>query len=269
MLTIEQEMQGKVAIITGGNTGIGLGCAQVFCAAGMNVVIAARRAELGEKAAREVSMQESGMCIFKKCNVSDPEEVKDLVDFAVETYGKLDAMVNNAGYAPAHVDACEMPTDSYLDVLNVNLAGVFYGCKYAIPHLRKTKGSIINMSSVLAEVGQEQTAGYSATKGGICSMTKTIAIEEARYGVRINAIMPGHIITELFESVKAGVHDPEAYEQRCNSYSWLGRGGTPLEVGQTALFLASSWAGFITGTSIMVSGGTELGTIPKAYHFDI
>ena len=156
-----------------------------------------------------------------------------------------------------------------MDVLSANLAGVFYGCKYAIPHLRKTKGSIVNMSSAIARLGQEQTAGYSSTKGGIVTMTKTIAIEEARNGVRVNVVLPGHIITELFEIEKARAADPQAYEDRCNNYSWLGRGGTAEEVGKTVLFLASSWAGFITGASIMVSGGIELGTIPKKYYFDV
>lgn len=269
MLTIEQEMKGKVAIVTGGNTGIGLGCAEVFCAANMNVVIAARRETMGVAAASEVTGRGGGKCVFFRCDVSDPKQVESLVEFTENTFGRLDTMVNNAGYVPPHVDACDMPIDSYLDVLGTNLAGVFYGCKYAIPHLRKTQGSIINMSSVLAVVGQEQTAGYSSTKGGICSMTQTIAIEEARHGVRVNAILPGHIVTELFLKEKERAADPEAYEARCNSYSWLGRGGTPEEIGKVALFLASSWAGFMTGTSVMVSGGLEFGTMPKYYHFDV
>ena len=93
-------------------------------------------------------------------------------------------------------------------------------------------------------------------------------IEEARHGVRVNAILPGHIVTELFLKEKERSADPEAYEARCNSYSWLGRGGTPEEIGKVALFLASSWAGFMTGASVMVSGGLEFGTMPKYYHFD-
>lgn len=268
MMTIEEEMKGKVAIVTGGNTGIGLGCAEVFCAAGMNVVISARREEKGIAAAAEVTARGGGKCVFFRCDVSDPKQVQALVDFAVKTFGKLDTMVNNAGYVPPHLDACDMPVESYLDVLHTNLAGEFYGCKYAIPHLRKTKGSIINMSSVLAVVGQEQTAGYSSTKGGINSMTQTIAIEEARHGVRVNAIMPGHIVTELFLKEKERAPDPEAYTARCDGYAWLGRGGTSEEIGKVALFLASSWAGFMTGACVMVSGGLEFGTMPKYYHFD-
>jgi len=179
-MTIEQEMKGKVAIVTGGNTGIGRGCAEAFCAAGMNVVIAARRKDLGEQAAAEITALGGGECVFRQCDVSLEADVKDLVDFAIERYGRLDTMVNNAGYVPPHVDACDMPADSYKSVLDTNLTGTFFGCKYAIPHLRLTKGSIVNMSSMIATVGQEQTAGYSATKGGICAMTSTIAIEEAR-----------------------------------------------------------------------------------------
>lgn len=268
MKTIEQEMQGKVAIVTGGNTGIGYSCAEAFVDAGMNVVIAARRKELGCQAAKELSARGGGECQFFQCDVSDPKQVEALVTFTVETYGRLDTMVNNAGYVPEHKDACDMSIESYQNVLACNLMGEFYGCKYAIPHLRKTKGSIINMSSIISKVGQEQTAGYSSTKGGINALTQTLAIEEARHGVRVNAVCPGHIVTELFLKEMERVADPEAYAKRCDNYSWFGRGGTPEEVGKTVLFLASPWAGFITGVALNVSGGMEFGTIPKYYAFD-
>lgn len=268
MIPIEEEMKGKVAVITGANTGIGFGCAKVFSEAGMNVVMAARRKEKGEAAAAELNAAGKGECTFFQCDVSDPDQVKALIDFAVEKYGRLDTMVNNAGYNPIHMDACDMSIKSYQRVLATNLMGEFYGCKFAIPHLRKTKGSIINMSSILSKVGQEQTAGYSSTKGGINSMTQTIAIEEARHGVRVNAICPGHIMTEIVYKEMERVADPEAYLDRCNHYSWLGRGGQPEEVGTAALFLASSWASYITGVTLNVSGGMEFGTIPKYYAFD-
>lgn len=268
MIPIEEEMKGKVAVITGANTGIGFGCAKVFSEAGMNVVMAARRKEKGEAAAAELNAAGKGECTFFQCDVSDPDQVKALIDFAVEKYGRLDTMVNNAGYNPIHMDACDMSIESYQRVLATNLMGEFYGCKFAIPHLRKTKGSIINMSSILSKVGQEQTAGYSSTKGGINSMTQTIAIEEARHGVRVNAICPGHIMTEIVYKEMERVADPEAYLDRCNHYSWLGRGGQPEEVGTAALFLASSWASYITGVTLNVSGGMEFGSIPKYYAFD-
>lgn len=268
MIPIEEEMKGKVAVITGANTGIGFGCAKVFSEAGMNVVMAARRKEKGEAAAAELNAAGKGECTFFQCDVSDPDQVKALIDFAVEKYGRLDTMVNNAGYNPIHMDACDMSIESYQRVLATNLMGEFYGCKFAIPHLRETKGSIINMSSILSKVGQEQTAGYSSTKGGINSMTQTIAIEEARHGVRVNAICPGHIMTEIVYKEMERVADPEAYLDRCNHYSWLGRGGQPEEVGTAALFLASSWASYITGVTLNVSGGMEFGTIPKYYAFD-
>ena len=268
MISIEEEMRGKVAIITGANTGIGFGCAKVFSEAGMNVVMAARRKDKGEAAAAELNAAGKGECTFFQCDVSDPDQVKALVDFTVEKYGRLDTMVNNAGYNPIHMDACDMSIESYQRVIGTNLMGEFYGYKFAIPHLRKTKGSIINMSSIISKVGQEQTAGYSSTKGGINSMTQTIAIEEARHGVRVNAICPGHIMTEIVYKEMERVADPEAYLDRCNHYSWLGRGGEPEEVGTAALFLASSWASYITGVTLNVSGGMEFGTIPKYYAFD-
>ena len=268
MQSIEQLMKGKVAIVTGGNTGIGYGCAEVFVDAGMNVVIAARREDLGKEAAAKLAARGGGECTFFPCDVSKPEQVKALVDFTVEKYGRLDGIVNNAGYVPAHLDACDMSIESYQNVLACNLMGEFYGCKYAIPHLRKTKGAIVNMSSILAKVGQEQTAGYSSTKGGIISLTQTLSIEEARHGVRVNAICPGHIVTDLFLNEMKKVADPEAYKERCDNYSWMGRGGQPQEIGTTALFLMSPWASYITGVALNVSGGMEFGTIPKYYAFD-
>ncbi len=268
MRPIEELMRGKAAVVTGGNTGIGYGCAQAFVEAGMDVMIAARREDLGREAAARLTALGKGTCVFQPCDVSKPEQVKALVDAAVERFGRLDGMVNNAGYVPAHLDACDMSIESYQNVLACNLMGEFYGCKYAIPHLRKTKGAIVNMSSILARVGQEQTAGYSSTKGGIISLTQTLSIEEARHGVRVNAICPGHIVTDLFLNEMKKVADPEAYAQRCDHYSWLGRGGTPEEVGAAALFLLSPWAGYITGVALNVSGGMEFGTIPKYYAFD-
>lgn len=269
MKTIEQEMKGKIAIVTGGNTGIGYGCAEAFVSAGMNVVIANLKEQSGIEAAKRLSELGEGECRAFRCDVSDPDQVKALVDYTVETYGRLDAIVNNAGYVPTHYDCCDMPIESYQDVVKCNLMGEFYGCHFAIPHLRKTKGAIINMSSIIAKVGQEQTCGYSSTKGGINSLTQTLAIEEARYGVRVNAICPGHIITELFLNEMKKVSDPEEYADRCNHYSWFGRGGLPEEVGKTALFLISPWASYITGVCLNVSGGMEFGTIPKYYAFDV
>ena len=269
MRTIEQEMNGKIAIVTGGKTGIGYGCAEAFVDAGMNVVIADLQEDLGEAAAKTLTERGGVECTFFKCDVRMPEQVEALVNFTVEKYGRLDAIVNNAGYVPTHHDCCDMPLESYHNVIQCNLMGVFYGCHYAIPHLRKTKGAIVNMSSILSKVGQEQTCGYSSTKGGINALTQTLSIEEGRHGVRVNAICPGHIITELFLKEMSKVADPEAYEERCNNYSWLGRGGTAEEIGKTALFLISPWAGYITGICLNVSGGMEFGTIPKYYAFDI
>ena len=139
MRSIEEEMKGKVAVITGGNTGIGYGCAKVFAEAGVNVVIAARRKDKGEAAAAEIAALGGGECTFFQCDVAYPEQVKALVEFAVEKYGRLDTMINNAGYNPLHFDACDMSIESYQQVLATNLMGEFYGCKYAIPYLRKTK----------------------------------------------------------------------------------------------------------------------------------
>lgn len=265
--TIEQEMRGKTAIITGAGSGIGRGCAQVFCDCGVNVVVADRDPGAGEKAARELNASGGGKARFFQVDVSRADQAEALMDFTIGECGELHALVNNAGFQPPHYETWDMPIESFHDVIQVNLTGMFYCCKYAIPHLRKTRGAIVNMSSILSQVAQERTAGYTASKGGIISMTKAIAIEEARHGVRINAICPGHIITPLYEEIKSRSPDPAAYEERCNHYSWTGRGGTPEDIGKVALFLSSSWADYITGAAINVTGALELGTMPKYYHF--
>lgn len=266
--TIEQEMKGKVAIITGAGSGIGFGCAEVFCASGVNVVIAEKNVRSGEKAAADLNHRGGGNALFFGVDVSQPDQVEALMEFTLRELGRLDTLINNAGFQHAHHTASDMPLEAFHDTLRVNLTGAFYCCKYAIPPLRLTRGSIINMSSILSQVAQEGTAAYTASKGGIISMTKAIAIEEARHGVRVNAICPGHIITPLYHEIKSRSPDPEAYEERCNNYSWTGRGGTPEDIGKVALFLASSWADYVTGTHINVTGALELGTMPKQYNFE-
>ena len=259
MIPIEEEMRGKVAIVTGGNTGIGFGCAKVFCQAGMRVVIAARRKEKGEAAAAELNAMGKGECTFFQCDVSDPDQVKALVEFAVERYGRLDTMVNNAGYNPIHMDACDMSIESYQRVLGTNLMGEFYGCKFAIPYLRKTKGSIINMSSIIGIVGNTTgNSNYAAAKGGVSSLTKVMAVEWAQRGIRVNAIAPGFFATKqnaalLFKPDGS----PTPRTGKILAATPMGRfGDTEKELAGLLLFLLNNEAAsFITGVCIPIDGG--------------
>ncbi len=243
--------------------GIGKACAEAFCYAGVHVVAAARSKELGEQLARTWTERGAGSCIFFACDVSKHENVKALIDFTVAQYGRIDVLVNCAGYFPEQLPVDEISIDDFNAVLATNLTAYYAGCKYALPYLRTSKGNIVNIGSVLGTTGNEGSAGYCATKGAITTMTKALAVDEARHGVRVNEVKPGHIRTEMFELTASRQEDPEAFRAYSETLQWLGRGGFPEEIATVVLFLASEWASFITGTEILATGGYEIGEGPK------
>jgi len=254
----------KVSLITGGSKGIGEGCARVFCAAGAPVVICARGREAGEALAAELTAQGPGECRFEPCDVSNPDEIKRVVARTVERYGRLDCLVNNAGTHPPHRTIDEFTIEEFEELLRVNLVSYFAGCKFALPHLRKTRGSIINMGSLVGVMGQQLATTYCATKGGISAFTKALAIEEARFGVRVNAVLPGNIISDSRIQGVAQSENPEELDRLVDSWQWPGRSGSIEEAGQACLFLAGDGASYITGIELIISGGSELGYGIKA-----
>jgi NAD(P)-dependent dehydrogenase (short-subunit alcohol dehydrogenase family) len=260
MYTISRHLKNfdKVTIITGGTMGIGEGCARVFVRAGAPVVIAARNQARGEAAARAISEQEKGTCHFIPCDVTRPEEIKALVDETVRIFGRLDCLINNAGWHPPHLSIDEISIEDFKDLLQLNLVSYFAACKFALPYLRQTHGSIINMSSLVGAIGQEYATIYVATKGGITAFTKALAVDEARNGVRVNVVAPGVIATPLAKTFVESKPDPKAVQDVINSWQWNGRSGTIEEVGEACLFLASDGASFITGAELNISGGAEL-----------
>ncbi|MHB8276840.1 MAG: SDR family oxidoreductase [Candidatus Humimicrobiaceae bacterium] len=263
MRSIEEGMKDKVAIITGGSMGIGKACVKAFCYAGVNVVAAARSVDLGNALAEELTDKGPGKCLFFECDVSKPEKIKELVEFTAERFGRIDVLVNCAGYFPLQRPIDEVSIEDFNDILATNLVAYYAGCKYALPYLRTTKGNIVNIGSVLGTTGDEGAATYCATKGGINTMTKALAVDEARNGVRVNEVKPGHICNEMFEKTVSRQKDPKAFMKYSEELQWMGRGGTSEEVALTVLFLASEWASFITGAELMVTGGFEIGEGPK------
>ena len=259
MMSLQEEMRDKVVVITGGNKGIGSGCARAFCQYGATVMIAARDSDQGKKLASELTEETLGTCSFFQCDVSDPDQVEKLVEYSVKENGRLDCMINNAGYLPKRRSIDEILIGDFEDVLKTNLLGVFSGCKYSLPHLRRTRGSIINMSSILAVAGQEGSSIYCATKGAIIALTKSLAIEEARNGVRINAILPGNIRSDLGKEHREESSDSEQAAEISKRIQWIRRQGEPLDIGWACMFLASDMAGYITGAEINITGGFELG----------
>ena len=265
MYSLAEEFKDKVVIVTGGSKGIGRGCAEAFCDVGATVVICGRNRAEGEKTASELTEKNAGTCVFYPCNVGVESEVASLVDFTVERFGRLDCIVNNAGYYPPEKPIEDVTEQDAQEIFRVNFFGVFFGCKHAVPHLRKTGGSIVNISSVESVMGMESAYCYTATKGAIDTFTRSLAIDEIRHGVRVNAVRPGNILTDMFYSNLSREPDPKEFVDYSDHVQWAGRGGKPSEIGSAVLFLASSMASFVVGTTLLVTGGYEIGEAAK-YH---
>lgn len=260
---IEEGMKGKVTIITGGTMGIGKACVQAFCYAGAYVVAAARSVDLGTALAKELTEKGPGICEYFECDVSKEENLKELVDFTIKKFGRIDVLVNCAGYFPKQLPIDEVTVKDFNDILTTNLVSYYALSRFAMPYLRTSKGNIVNIGSVIGTTGDEGAATYCATKGAIEAMTKSLAVDEARNGVRINEIKPGHICNEMFEKTVSRQPDPVAFMEYSETLQWMGRGGASQEVATAVLFMASEWASFITGASLMVTGGYEFGEGPK------
>lgn len=250
---------GRVVIVTGGSKGIGEGCARAFVAAGATTIICARGQETGEALSTELTEKGPGTCRFIPCDVTRSEDIRQLIETTVHDYGRLDCLVNNAGWHPLHLTIDEFSVEDFEKLLRLNLVSYFAACKYALPYLRKTDGNIVNMSSLVGEMAQEWATTYCATKGGITALTKALAVDEARHGVRVNAVLPGNIATPLEIGFIQSKPNPQEIAEFIDSWQWAGRRGTIEEVGEACLFLASDQASYITGVALIVSGGSELG----------
>jgi len=247
----------KTAIITGSSKGIGFGCAKVFAQAGYRVVLVSRNEEEGKKAEEEI-VSRYGEAIYIRTDVSKNDEVVNLILKTVTKFSRIDALINNAGY---HISKNIEDTtlDDWDYIQNTNLKSVFLCTKHAIPHLMKTRGAVVNMTSMVGVVGQPNAAAYSSTKGGIIALTKNLALDYARYGITVNCIAPGWIETPLVEDWFSQQADEKAARKYIYSVHPLGRIGTSEEVGELALFLASDKAKFITGVVVPIDGGVTLG----------
>ena len=248
----------KVVLITGGSKGIGRGCVQTFVAANAKVVFCARKVDEGEALATELSSNGPGEATFVSCDVSKTDEVRNLVDTVIAKHGQLDCLINNAGWHPPHKPIDEFSIQDFRDLLDLNLVSIFAACKFVLPHLRKTQGNIINISSLVGAMGQLHATTYVATKGAITAFTKALAIDEAEYGVRVNSVSPGNVYTPLWQEAIDASADPKQCREDGEAAQVLGRMGTIEEVGKLCLFIASD-ATFTTGVDHIISGGAELG----------
>lgn len=252
------KLRDKVAVITGGSKGIGLGCARVFARHGARVVIAARGEEDGKAAEKELT--EAGhAAVFVQADVTREEDMRQLIDGAAARFGRLDCIVNNAGWHPPAMTIDQTSVEDFERLLRLNLTSTFMGCKFAVPHLRKTRGSIINMSSEVALIGQAAAPSYVATKGGQISLTRGLALDLAPDGVRVNAVCPAGVMTPLMREWADTQYDPQAALAMVDSWHPIGRMATIEEIGEVCAFLASEEAAFVTGQVICPDGGAALG----------
>ena len=257
---------GKTVIVTGGSKGIGEGCVRCFLAAGSNVVFNARNAEVGAALEKELNAIESheGKAVFIRADVSVEADLQATVDKAIEVFGQIDCVINNAGWHPPPTRIDDFSTDDMRDLFQLNFVSYFAMCKMALPHLRKVKGNIINMSSFVGAFGQGEATTYAATKGAITSFSKALAIDEAKTsGVRVNIVSPGNIWTPLWKAWSDGEVDPTAAEAAGDTVQVMGRKGTSEETGRLCLCIAADMS-FTTGVDHIQSGGAELGYGVKA-----
>jgi NAD(P)-dependent dehydrogenase (short-subunit alcohol dehydrogenase family) len=247
-------LAGKVAIVTGAAMGIGRATAALFAREGAKVVVADIDTAKGEETVQQIRA-EGGEALFVRTDVGRDEDVERLVRTAVERYGKLDVLHNNVGVAIGGA-VTETPPESWHRVLDINLGGVYRGCRFAIPEMiRNGGGSIINTASVQGMVGFPGWAGYAASKGGIIALTRQMAIEYAKHRVRVNCICPGTIRTPMLDEVLEKAPDPDALLRAWAEAHPIGRFGLPEDIAYAALYLASDESSFITGHALVVDGG--------------
>ena len=265
------ELEGKVALITGGASGIGESAARLFVAEGAKVVIADMQRERGAALADELGEA----AVFRQVEVRQEAEVKAAVDLAIETWGRLDCMFNNAGFGGVLGPIEGIPADDFDLTMDVLVRGVFLGMKHAVPVMKKQGGgSIINTGSIAGVTAGRGPVIYSAAKAAVVHLSKVTAMELGEHFVRVNCLCPGYIATPL--SANTVGRPDELIEKSHHTYAVrqpIPRTGMPDDIAQMAMFLASDRSSFVTGQAIVVDGGAATGVmwsdqkdVYKSYH---
>jgi NAD(P)-dependent dehydrogenase (short-subunit alcohol dehydrogenase family) len=245
-------LTGKVAIVTGGTAGIGRATAIAYAQQGAKVVVAGRRVAEGEETVSMIKAA-GGDAIFVQTDVTQASAVKAMIDRAVSTFGRLDIAFNNAGIFGESASLLDQTDDEYDRMMNANVKSVWLCMKYEIAQmLKQGNGAIVNTASILATIAMPNIPLYVASKHAVVGLTKATALQYAKSGIRVNAVSPGAIATEMIEQATGGQYEAKAYMAGLHP---IGRLGKPDEIANAVLWLSSDAASFVTGETLMVDGG--------------
>jgi len=249
------KLYGKVALITGGTRGIGYATAMLFLKEGAKVVITGRSEKQGKEAIDKLKNEGFMNVAFIQGDVSKSADAEKMIQTTVNQFGQLDILFNNAGIWIEGTAEKTSETD-WNKVIDVNLKGTFLCSKYALPHLKKTKGVIVNTASCNGLVAETESVAYCASKAGVILLTKAMALDHSKEGIRVNTVCPGAIMTPMLEQglPKSGPVREKYFKETIEAHP-IGRIGEPEEVAKAVLFLASNDSSFITGTALSVDGG--------------
>ncbi len=250
-----KQLNDKVIVLTGGTEGIGYECAKAYVKEGVRLVIIAVGEERLAEVMAELGPGHLGIC----CDLRNANEVQHAFEKTLSQFGKIDAIHNNAGIAFPSKTLDETTEEEWSDLINVNMKGIYYTVKYGIEALKKSEGCILNTSSLVGEIGQELHAVYAATKGAVNALTKSMALDYAKYNVRVNAVSPAGVWTPTLKRWSKEQPFPEHINQYLNNIHPLGYCPDGDVIADASVFLLSDKARFITGCILPVSGGAELG----------
>jgi NAD(P)-dependent dehydrogenase (short-subunit alcohol dehydrogenase family) len=252
-------LKDKVILITGSGSGIGRATALLFGMEGAHVIVNDMARDKGEETAGRIR-EAGGSAVFIQADVTNPDSVKAMVDEIISRFGRIDVLFNNAGISGVGM-LHEVEPEAWDRVMNVNIRGVYIASKYVIPHMMEQRsGSIINMSSCIAEIGLARRASYAATKGAVLALTKSMQVDYAPYNIRVNALLPGTILTPFVEDyLRKSYDDPEKAFESLKTRQLSGDLGRPEDVAKAALFLASDESKFMMGSPLYIDGGVVFG----------
>lgn len=250
-----KELKDKVILITGGTAGIGLACTQAYVDAGAYVAVIGLDELSVAETIKTIGGEHLGIC----CDVSQDQDVRESVEKTIARFGKLDAIHNNAGLGSPSKPLHTTTDDEWDLLMNVNIKSILLTTRHGYPHLKASKGCIIHTGSLVGEIGQENHAAYSATKGAINALTKSMALDYAKDGVRVNTVLPAAVMTPMLKTWAQEQADPDKVFDFLKDIHALGYCPEGDVIADACVFLLSDKARFITGVNLPVSGGAELG----------